>query len=381
MSNFNHSVSESSAPPVSKLPLRHVAVVTSHLAVGDAVSNDVVGMCAALERRGYEARMYAGSWDFNEPVVHPISEIRKFLKAPEDLFIYHHSIAWEPGMQLLNELKCHTAIKYHNVTPPEFFVGISPWHERMCRIGREELGAVARAECDIYLADSEYNRQDLLNEGVPAGKSFVVPPFHHIDRLQAIEADLDVLDEYRDGKTNILMVGRVAPHKGHPALIEAFAVYHHDYNRESRLIIVGKEEAAFKIYSERLRTVTAYKLAEDAVVFTGEATDSELKAYYLLSSVFAIASEHEGFCVPIIEAMSVKVPVVAYASSAIPATVGGAGLVINERHPYLMAEAIDRLVSNESLNLALGTKGLRRYEQHFTNARIETELFRALNNL
>jgi len=366
---------------VSNLPLNRVAVVTSHLAVGDAVSNDVIGMCSALERRGIEARMYAGSWDFDQPEVHPITEIRKFLKHQNDLFLYHHSIAWTPGMELLRELTCRTAIKYHNVTPPEFFVGISPWHEQMCRVGREELAEVARTDCNLYLADSEYNRQDLLQAGAAQEKCFVVPPFHHIERLQAIEADLDVLDAYRDGKTNILMVGRVAPHKGHPALIRAFAVYHHDYNRNSRLIIVGKEEAPFKIYSDALRTSAAYRLAENSVIFTGEASDSELKAYYLMANVFAIASEHEGFCVPVIEAMAMKVPVVAYASSAIPATVGGAGIVLEERRPYLMAEAIARLVGDESLNIALGTIGQRRYQSHFTNEKIETELLRVLSNL
>jgi glycosyltransferase involved in cell wall biosynthesis len=361
--------------------MSRVAILTSHLTSGDAVSNDVVGMHDAFLRRGLEARMYAGGADFTEPEVHPVSDIRQFLTDPADILIYHYSIGWNPGIELLRELNCRTAIKYHNVTPPEFFVGVSPWHEEKCRAGREELADIARADCDIYLADSEYNREDLLIEGVAEERCFVVPPFHHIERLQAIEPDMEVLDEYRDGLTNILMVGRVAPHKGHPMLIDAFAAYHHDYNPQSRLIIVGKEEEAFKIYSERVRGMSAYMLFEDAVVFTGGASDEELKAYYLLASVFAIASEHEGFCVPIIEAMSMKVPVVAYASSAIPATVGGAGLLIAERRPYLMAEAIDRLVRDEALGFALGMKGWQRYERHFANEKIEMELFRALGKL
>lgn len=363
---------------MANLPLHRVAILTSHFSTGDAVSNDVVGMCDAFARHGFDARMYAGSWDESEAEIFPVNEIRQFLKDPADLLIYHYSIEWNPGLELLRELKCRTAIKYHNVTPPEFFVGVSAWHEEKCRTGRAELKVIAQADCDVYLSDSEYNRQDILNEGVNAEKCFVVPPFHHIDRLQSLEADLEVLDDYRDGKTNILMVGRVAPNKGHTALIEAFAVYHHDYNRASRLIIIGKEEEAFKLYSRWLRETTAFLMMDDSVRFIGEASASALKAYYLLASVFAIASEHEGFCVPIIEAMSMKVPVVAYASSAVPATVGGAGLVLDERNPYLMAEAIDRLVRDESLNIALGMKGWQRYQQHFTNEQIETELFRAL---
>jgi glycosyltransferase involved in cell wall biosynthesis len=324
--------------------------------------------------------MYAGSWDKSEHQIFPVEEIGKFLRDPSDLLIYHYSIEWHPGLGLLRDLKCRTAIKYHNVTPPEFFAGISAWHVEKCHVGRAELKTLVRANCDLYLADSEYNRQDLLAQGASESKSFVVPPFHHIDRLRSIEADFEILDDYRDEKTNILMVGRVSPNKGHQTLIEAFADYYHDYNPNSRLLIVGKEEEAFKLYSRRLRELAVFLLAEEAVLFIGEASDSELKAYYLSANIFAIASEHEGFCVPLVEAMSMKVPVVAYASSAIPDTVGGAGLILEERHPRLMAEAFDRLVREERLSFALGMKGWQRYVRHFTNEKIEQELFRALSN-
>lgn len=357
-----------------------VAVLTSHLANGDAVSNDALGMLHAFQRRGYDARIYAGGWDFNEPKVYEVAEISQFLTGPNDLLIYHHSIGWDPGLELLRNPKYRTAIKYHNVTPPEFFVGISPWHEEKCRTGILEIQYIADADCDIYLADSEYNQYDLLSNGVEEESCFVVPPFHHIERLQEIEPDLEILDRYRDGATNILMVGRIAPHKGHPALIEAFAAYHHDYNRRSRLLIIGKEEAAFEIYSRQLRELTSFMWLEEAVSFAGEASDSALKSYYLLSHAFATASEHEGFCVPAVEAMSMKVPVVAYSSSALSATMDRAGIVLPQRHPYLMAEALDRLVRDESLNFEIGLMGWRRYDQNFTNEKIETALFRALGH-
>lgn len=361
--------------------MNRVAVLTSHLTPGDAVSNDVVGMRMALEKRGFEARMFAGSSDFTEPKVYPLAELEPFLEDPADLLIYHYSIGWDPGLEILRAAKYRTAIKYHNITPPQFFSGISPWHEDKCLEGRRQLEEIARAGCDIYLADSEYNRMELLQEGVSERRSFVVPPFHHIDRLHEIEPEMEVLDKYRDGTTNILMVGRVAPHKGHPALITAFAAYHHDYNPQSRLLIVGKPEEAFKIYSTQLRELTDFLLTEDAVLFVGEVTDSELKAYYLLANAFAIASEHEGFCVPLVESMAMRVPIVAYESSAIPATVGEAGIVLQEREPYLMAEALDRLVRDESLSLDFARAGWHRYEQQFTNQKIEQRLIEALSEM
>lgn len=363
--------------------MNRVAVVTSHLSNGDAVSNDVVGMCRALSSRGLDARIFSGSSDLTETKVHNIGEIKDFLTNRADLLIYHYSIGWSQGLELMRAVKCRTAIKYHNVTPPEFFIGVSPWHEERCRAGRIELREIAHAGCDIYLSDSEYNRADLLLEGVAEEKVSVVPPFHHIDRLESLEADLQVLDRYRDGHANILMVGRVAPHKGHPFLIEAFAAYHRNHNPDSRLFIVGKEEDAFRPYSERLREIVSNMLPgeEESVCFIGEASDHELKAYYLLSSIFAIASEHEGFCVPIVEAMSMKVPVVAYSSSAIPATVGHAGLILKEHNPRLMAETFDRLIRDETFNLFFGMTGWQRYEQNFTNEKIELELFKALSRI
>ncbi|HEV2914122.1 MAG TPA: hypothetical protein VGX92_12650, partial [Pyrinomonadaceae bacterium] len=164
------------------------------------MSNDVLGMWSALRSRGYDARLYAGGQDFEEPKVWPADELKDFLRGDEDALIYHYSIGWDPGLELLREVKCRTVIKYHNVTPPEFFEGVSPWHVDKCRDGRKQLREIVRAGCDLYLADSEYNRQELLQEGAEESRSFVVAPFHHIDRLQEIAADLDVLDRFRDGK-------------------------------------------------------------------------------------------------------------------------------------------------------------------------------------
>lgn len=359
--------------------MQRVAIVTSHLQPGDAVSNDVVGMWKAFSGRRCEARVYCESSELAEPKTFHISEIDQFLKAPSDLLIYHHSIGWRPGLELLQQVKCRTAVKYHNVTPPKYFAGISAWHEEKCATGLAELREIASAGCDFFLADSNFNREDLLFEGVDDERCFVVPPFHHIDDLRSLDADVTTLDEFRDGKANILMVGRVAPHKKHDQLIQAFAIYHHDYNPRSRLIIAGKEETAFASYSEELRALAKLFAVDDSIAFVGGTSLSQLKSLYLLAHVFATASEHEGFCVPLVEAMSMKIPVVAYADSAIPDTVQGAGIVLDKREPRLMAEAINYLMRDESLSFSLGLMGKQRYDEYFTNQRIENALFRSIN--
>jgi glycosyltransferase involved in cell wall biosynthesis len=361
--------------------MTRAAILTSHVSTGSAVSSDVLGMRAALEKRGIDARVYAESSDLQEPKAWPLGEIEDFLRDRDDILIYHHSIGWNPALDLLQGLKCKTVIKYHNITPPSFFSGISAWHEEMCRAGREQLQAIVDAGCDLYLSDSDYNQQELFAAGADELRCFVVPPFHEIDRLQSLDADLGTLDQYRDGRAIVLSVSRVAPHKGHADLIEAFAGYHHYHNQNSRLLIVGREEEAFAAHSRRLREMVQFLLLEDAVAFAGEIPDAALRACYLLASVFVSPSKHEGFCLPLVEAMAAKVPIVSYDSAAIPETVGPAGIVLQDRDAELMAESIKLLIEDEAMNVQMGIAGRRRYERHFATSSIEMKFSRALGNL
>ncbi|HEX8845853.1 MAG TPA: glycosyltransferase family 4 protein [Pyrinomonadaceae bacterium] len=361
--------------------MSRIAILTPSITTGDAVSNDVVGMYDVLRERGHEVRIYAEGWTFDKPKVWPAPRIANYLQSPSDLLIYHYSRGWDFGLNLLRELRCRTAVKYHNITPPEFLVRFSKDFARMCLEGRNQIIHVAGAGCDLYMSASDYNERELLREGVPRSRSVVVPPFHHVDRLHSLEPDPKVLKAYADGKTNILMVGRLAPNKGHPALIQAFAAYHHDYNPESRLFIVGKEETRLAAYNNLLREMARVLKVEGAVVFAGEVSDSELKAYYEASHVFMITSEHEGFCVPLVEAMAMAMPIVAYGSSAIPGTIDGAGLVWEEPDPYLLAESVNTVVKGKGVAASLMKMGLRRYEQNFTNEKIRARFLSAVQQL
>src|SRR5262245_13342965 len=222
--------------------MTRIALLSPCVVQSDAVSNDIVGMYHTLLGLGHEVRLFAGTWAIPRPDVTHFPAIFQFLTDASDVVIYHHSIGWDHGLDLLRTLHCRKVIKYHNVTPPEFFEDISEDYRNVCQKGRDHLQTIARMGCDLYLFDSEYNRTELLAEGVAEERSAVVYPFHRTDRLQALEAELAVLDVYRDGKMNLLAVGRLAPNKSHALLIQAFAAYHHDYNRDSRLLIVGKQD-------------------------------------------------------------------------------------------------------------------------------------------
>ena len=358
--------------------MTRIAILAQTIADGDAVGNDVGGMARALSARGHDVRIYGEGGNATGQTIWPASEVTGFLEGPSDVAVYHHSIGWIEGAELLGELRNRkTVIKYHNVTPPEFFAGISTDFESRCKLGREQLAGIARGGHDLYLADSLFNLKELAT---PIPKNFlVVPPFHHTDELLSVEPHLGTLDQGKNGKANIVMVGRVSPNKGHAELIEAFAMYYYDYNRHAQLLIIGHLEEAFKTYYQRLEDVISSFCLEDAVVFTGAVSLDILKAYYLTAHLMLVTSRHEGFCVPLIEAMAMKVPIVAYSHAAIPETVGEVGLLWDEHNPRLVAESINAIVTNEDVTASLVLQGTGRYQQFFRNQRIEQRFIDAMS--
>jgi glycosyltransferase involved in cell wall biosynthesis len=357
--------------------MARVSILTPTLVPSDAVSNDVLGMHDVLTRRGHEVHLFAEDWNVEGFRVNHVWKAPEACERLDDILIYHHSIGWVAGSDVLKNCAAKTVIKYHNVTPPEFFAEISAQHQRLCEVGRAQLAAIARADHTAYLAASEYNLRELLREGADDSRSFVVPPFNQAGSLATVVPDMKILDQYADGRTNLLMVGSLRPNKGHIALIEAFAQYYYDYNCNSRLFIVGAEDESLKAYSTSLRHFAQMLHVEEAIVFTGEVPVEALKSYYLSASVFVIASEHEGFCVPLVEAMAMKLPIVGYASAAVAETVGGCGILWPERDPALIAESINLLIEDEAVSASVSLSAQGRYEDMFANAVIEGQFLRA----
>ncbi len=363
--------------------MTRIAIVTPHVTSGDAVCNDVFGMYRVLRSRGFNTMIYASDWNVaaKDLDINPISSIGSFIKSSDDILIYHHSMGWEFGWDICRKLPGRKVIKYHNVTPPAFFSAWSDEYQGVCQAGRVQTVEIARADCDLYLSASAYNMSELVEAGADKTAHQVVPPFHQTDRLEETEPEFEIIDRYRDGKASLLMVGSLFPNKGHVALLEAFATYFHNYNSASRLFIVGKEGASLQEYSKHLRRTAAELGVAEAVVFTGHVGEAALKSYYLMSDLFVTTSEHEGFCVPLIESMSMGIPVLALGSSAIPETLGNSGLVWESYDALIFAESIDTLVSDEGVTSSMGHLGRRRYADSFTNDRIELRFMSALESV
>ncbi|HEY5884883.1 MAG TPA: glycosyltransferase [Pyrinomonadaceae bacterium] len=359
--------------------MTRIAILAQTIADGDAVGNDVCGMASTVASKGHEVRIFGEGGNVAGHTIWPISEAKSFLESTSDVAIYHHSIGWNAGVALLAELQDRkTVIKYHNVTPPEFFAGISDDFEARCKLGRDQINDIAGGEYNLYLADSAFNLREL---GTPVNKSFVVPPFHHADQLLSVKPHLPTLDLFNNGKANIVMVGRVSPNKGHVELIESFARYYYDYNRHSQLLIIGHREQAFESYYRNLDDLISSLCLEGAVIFTGAVTLDVLKAYYLTAHLMLVTSRHEGFCVPLVEAMAMKVPIVAYSYAAVPETVDDVAVLWNEHDPALVAESINAIVTNEETSASLIFQGAARYQQIFKNDKTEQRFLRAMSEV
>jgi glycosyltransferase involved in cell wall biosynthesis len=351
--------------------MTRIAILSPNITSADAVSNDVLAMQRLLSERGHEVRIFADSSSVAQEEIGSSAAALSYLTSPEDVLIYHHSIGWDAGVEIFKAALCRRIIKYHNVTPPEFFEGVSEHHQNLCRNGRSQVKDIIECRPDLVISASFFNQADLIAAGSQDGKTFVVPPFNHADKLHAGVASLEILDRYRDGSVNLLAVGGVRPNKGHAALIEAFAIYSYEFNGAARLFVVGAE--TFGSYAMILRQlVDAWDLGS-RIVFTGEVSDESLKAYYLVADALLTTSEHEGFCVPLVEAMAMRVPIIAYESTAIPETAQDSGLILDRRDPYLMAQSIDCLLGDEDTKMALIARGAERYEQCFSNQAIEKQ--------
>ncbi len=360
--------------------MTRIAILSSASPSGDAVGNDIREMRRILTGRGHQVEVFTSVWGTpSQPRSRDGRSVTHFVgRDPSAILVYHHGIGWEPGVRLLTRMNCRRVVRYHNVTPARFFEPYDAKYTRECRQGREQLVELARAQCELYLSASAFNDTEFAALGVDPARRAVVPPLHQVARMTAVEPDPEVLRDLDDGLTNILFVGRLVPHKGHRFLLDAFAAYNHHYNRRSRLVLIGKGDWSLGAYTNSLYARARELRVRGQVVFVSAASEAELRAYYERAHVFVVVSEHEGFCVPVVEAMALGVPVVAYAAAAVPDTVGDAGLVWDEPDPFLLAESIAQVVRDGPEREWLRAAGRRRYEETFALPRIEADFMRAM---
>jgi len=334
---------------------------------GDAIGDSARRVRALLRQLGHDSELYALSIDDDLA-----DDVRPFADAGAkrgDLTIFHYALP-SPMTEAFASLGGGRILQYHNVTPAAFFAPYDPNLFRLAALGRAELKTLA-GRVDLALGDSEYNRRELESLGFgPTGVFPIAVDTSRITRpasRPALEAILD------DGLVNFLFVGRIAPNKkieDHIRMAEHYKRYVDAYYR---FIFVGRFDVVPRYYSMIRALMTEYRLLDDRFIFTGPVPDAELAVYYRHAAVYTSLSEHEGFCVPLVEAMAADVPVLAYAAAAVPDTLGGAGVQFAPKDLEFAAELLGELAFNDELRTSV-IAGQRQRLQDFGDARITREL-------
>ncbi len=310
---------------------------------GDAVGDSARRVRGLLRERGHVSDVYALTIDDGLG-----GDIRPFSDPDArraDATILHFAVP-SPMTEAFASLPHQRVLQYHNITPPSFF---APYDAEIFRIttrGREELASLV-GRTDVALGDSEFNRREL--EALGFDHTGVMPivvdvgRLEHAERLPAMERVLN------DGLANILFVGRIVPNKcleDHIRLAEHYKRY---VDTEYRFIFVGRTDAVPRYYAAIRELIAAYEMPADRFLFPGQVSSDELVAYYRTAHAYLSLSEHEGFCVPLVEAMASDVPILAYRAAAVPETLGGAGVSFAPKDLECAAELLGMVVYDEEL--------------------------------
>lgn len=323
----------------------------------DAIGMHVIGTRDAIRAAGYESDIYVG--DAHSEVRHlakPLEELPPY-RREDSWLLFHHSMGSSVA-EAVRRRQEPLLLDYHNVTPASLVGPWAPWVREELELGIEQLHELA-PKSFFGVAHSSFSESELRSAG--CSSTSVLPPLVDLGSF-ARGGDPELMAarsaERRAGGTDWLFVGRVSPHKAQHDLIKAFACFKRFFDPQARLHLIGTSLG--EDYPRALwRFVTRLGL-EDAVRMVGVVSSAALATYYATSDVFVCVSDHEGFCVPLVEAMQLGVPVVAYNSSAVGETVGDGGVVLDDKSPMTVATAVNRVVSDEALLKTLIEAGRRR---------------------
>jgi glycosyltransferase involved in cell wall biosynthesis len=311
------------------------------LKYGDATGNFVIAISQMLDELGIENFIYTSVSD--REIVKTTVPMNGHITIDNNDLIISHYTGFSGSINRLIFKDNTKILLYHNITPAHFFKNWSFRSFLYCKAGRSQLSVLPNI-FDIAVSESTYNCDELKKAGF--SKCFLLPIVVDKNGLLNHTYDMSVVNKYSDGFTNIIFVGRVAPNKKIEDLINVFESYKIKFNQHSRLIVVGATNEVPSYYDYLLNIVQDKDLG-DSIQFTGKVSMETLFAWYRCANMFVTMSEHEGFCIPLVESMVFKIPVVAYSTGAVPEILGDGGVLVKEKDKSAIAKTIHDILSDK----------------------------------
>ena len=346
-------------------------------AAGDAIGSHVLRIRDALREAGYESQIFAD--DIHPPVRRHARHYQEFEPPAngEPTWLLYHLSTGSRMAEFLADQPVPVAVDYHNITPAPYLERWMPEAGAVARRARAEMRLLASVS-RFALADSTYNAEELSAEGYRDPS--VVPILVDFSDYE-VPPDPSALARLRRlaerGGSRWLYVGRLAANKCQHDLIAAFAVYRKLFDSKARLSLVGGW--TLPLYVRALERLAGDLGVAEAVELTNVLTFPQLLAEYRAADVYVSLSEHEGFCVPALEAMYFDVPVVAFSTTALPETVADGGVLLPDKDPVVVATAVHRVLTDAPLRQSLVTAGRGRVE-HFSLANNRRRLLDAVSS-
>ena len=340
---------------------RHkVLHVMEALTTGDAVSAIARRTAGTLSGLGESPAILSQHWEPEAGEVRPLHEA---LDEPHAALLFHY---WNYNLSawFLETVLGPKAVYYHNITPARFFPPGSLLRENAAR-GYAQLSAIADG-FDLIVGDSRYNLAEYACHMRQPKPALCIYPVVERDAVLSASFDRARLSELsRPGVVDIVFVGRIARNKRQDRLMRMFDYYYRAINRHARLWLVGSNEADGDLFTELEHLRCSLDACEN-IIFTGKVSDPELNAFFRGADVLVSSSEHEGFCMPLAQAMAFRVPVMAYAATAVPETMGESGILIHEWDDARVAEFMHLVLTDYSLRrrlLETQDRNLERFTQ------------------
>lgn len=311
-------------------------------AAGDAISHEALALRSLCRDMGLASEIFAPEDRIAPDMASECRPLCDYRQTPTDTVIGHYSIT-SPATDAFLATPARKIVIYHNITPPEFFQPYDSAVAHQLEEARLRLRDVV-SRADAVWADSSFNAAELADHGAPHARVF---PLLFTPSELDIAPDPAVLAKFAVPMKNVLFVGRIAPNKCLEELITAFAWFHRNIEPRSRLLIVGSDRSAPAYYA--MLKMYAAELELDTVFFERFASPAGLAAYYQVADVFATTSRHEGYCLPLLEAMHKGVPVVARQTGGTPEAMGEGGILIDDFRGEELAELLGVLCQDQAL--------------------------------